>query len=127
MGGGMDMGGGVDDLGGPEGGDVGGAEETMDMGGAPEADAGEPVAESRKKKENLIKEILVYGKPKNSFFDEYMKKITESEESEDTSLGRVDAVSENFVINEELTSVVKKLDLFLEGVEETDEGNLLTD
>ena len=127
MGGGMDMGGGVDDLGGPEGGDVGGAEESMDMDSAPEADAGEPVSESRKKKDKIITEILTYGKPKNSFFDEYMNKIKEGIENEDTSLGRVETISNNFVINEELTSVVNKLDLFLEGVEETDEGNLLTD
>ena len=44
-GGDMDMGGGIDDLGGPEGGDVGGEEETMDMDSAPAADAGEPALE----------------------------------------------------------------------------------
>lgn len=119
-GGDMDMGGGIDDLGGPEGGDVGGEEETMDMGSAPAADAGEPVSEARKKKGEIIREILERGKPKNSFFDQYMKKITESEDSEDTSLGRVDVVNENLLINEELTSVAKKLDVFLEGVDDED-------
>lgn len=119
-GGDMDMGGGIDDLGGPEGGDVGGEEETMDMDSAPAADAGEPVSEARKKKGEIIREILERGKPKNSFFDQYMKKITESEDSEDTSLGRVDVVNENLLINEELTSVAKKLDVFLEGVDDED-------
>ena len=119
-GGGMDMGGGIDDLGGPEGGDVGGEEETMDMDSAPAADAGEPVSEARKKKGEIIREILERGTPKNSFFDQYMKKITESEDSEDTSLGRVDVVNENLLINEELTSVAKKLDVFLEGVDDED-------
>ena len=119
-GGDMDMGGGIDDLGGPEGGDIGGEEETMDMDSAPAADAGEPVSEARKKKGEIIREILERGKPKNSFFDQYMKKITESEDSEDTSLGRVDVVNENLLINEELTSVAKKLDVFLEGVDDED-------
>jgi hypothetical protein len=117
-GGGMDMGGGIDDLGGPEGGDVGGAEESMDMGGAPAADAGEPVAESRKKKENIITEILTYGKPKYSFFDEYMKKINEGVQKEENSLGRVETVSDSFIINEELNSIVGELDTIIS------EGNL---
>jgi hypothetical protein len=127
MGGGMDLGGGIDDLGGPEGGDVGGEEETMDMGSAPEADAGEPVSESRKKKNKIITEILTYGKPKKSFFDEYMKKINESAQNEENSLGRVEMVSDNFVINEELTSVVNKLDSFLESGGEIESGSILTE
>jgi hypothetical protein len=118
MGGGMDMGGGIDDLGGPEGEDIGGAEETMDMGGAPEADAGEPVAESRKPKENLIAELLVHGKIRDSFFDRYMKKINEGKENEENSLGRVETVSDSFVINEELNSIVGELDSIIS------EGNL---
>jgi hypothetical protein len=127
MGGGMDLGGGIDDLGGPEGGDVGGEEETMDMGSAPEADAGEPVSESKKKKNKIITEILTYGKPKNSFFDEYMKKINEGAQNEENSLGRVEMVSDNFIINEELTSVVNKLDSFLESGGELESGNILTE
>lgn len=113
MGGGPDMGGGIDDLGGPEGGDVGGAEESMDMGGAPEADAGEPVSESKKAKEKLITEILTYGKPKKSFFDEYVKKINEGAQMEENSLGRVETASDNFVINEELNSIVSELDAII--------------
>ena len=131
-GGGMDMGGGVDDLGGPEGGDVGGAEESMDMGGAPAADAGEPVAESRNgRKGNIIKEILTYGKPKKSYFDEYMAKINENISKEENSLGRVETVSDNFVINEELNSIVNELDTIIaEGnldeklKQDTDGGNI---
>lgn len=127
MGGGMDLGGGIDDLGGPEGGDVGGEEETMDMGGAPEADAGEPVSEAKKMKAKIIKEILVYGKPKNSYFDQYLKKIDENKQLEENSLGRVDVVNDNLVINEELTSIVKKLDTFLENTEGVEDNGILVD
>ena len=127
MGGGMDMGGGIDDLGGPEGGDVGGEEESMDMGGAPEADAGEPVSESRKNKDKLITEILTYGKPKNSFFDEYMKKINEDAQREEASLGRVETISDSFIINEELNSVVKELDTFLVEQSSENDSDILND
>ena len=114
MGGGMDMGGGVDDLGGPDGGDVGGEEESMDMGAAPEADAGEPVSESRKLKKNLLKEIVINNKPKKSYFDEYLNGIKKTSRNEETDLGRVDIVDSNFMINEELDAMAKKLDKFIE-------------
>ncbi len=114
MGGGMDMGGGVDDLGGPDGGDVGGDEESMDMDAAPEADAGEPVSESRKLKKNLLKEIVINNKPKKSYFDEYLNGIKKTSRNEETDLGRVDIVDSNFMINEELDAMAKKLDKFIE-------------
>lgn len=114
MGGGMDMGGGVDDLGGPDGGDVGGEEESMDMGAAPEADAGEPVSESRKVKKNLLKEIVINNKPEKSYFDEYLNGIKKASRNEETDLGRVDIVDSNFMINEELDAMAKKLDKFIE-------------
>lgn len=112
-GGGMpggDMGGGIDSLGGPEGGDVGGEEESMDMGSAPSADAGEPVSEARKAKKNLITEL--YTRKKKDYvpyFDQYMNKLLK-EEREENSLGRVETISDTFVINEELNSIVKELD-----------------
>ena len=128
MGGGMDMGGGVDDLGGPEGGDVGGAEESMDMGGAPEADAGEPVAESKKVAKNLITELyLNRGKKINTFFNEYINKIRGEETAGENSLGRVETVNKNFIINEELNSVVKELDTFLTEKGEGDGSEILND
>jgi hypothetical protein len=112
-GGGMpggDMGGGIDSLGGPEGGDVGGEEESMDMGSAPSADAGEPVSEARKAKKKLITEL--YTRKKKDYvpyFDQYMNKLLK-EEREENSLGRVETISDTFVINEELNSIVKELD-----------------
>jgi hypothetical protein len=107
---GGDMGGGIDSLGGPEGGDVGGAEESMDMGGAPAADAGEPVAEARRAKKNLITELYTHKKKDYvPYFDQYMNKLLK-EEREENSLGRVETISDTFVINEELNSIVKELD-----------------
>ena len=107
---GGDIGGGVDDLGGPEGMDVGGEEESMGMDNAPEADAGEPVSESKKAKKNLITELYTHKKKDYlPYFNQYMNKILK-EQPEENSLGRVDPVSETFVINEELNSIVKDLD-----------------
>lgn len=110
IGGGPDMGGGLDALGGPgEEGDIGGEEETMDMDAAPEADAGGTLSESRKMKKKLIKEIY-YGKPSEKYFNEYMKKLTEGKREEDVSLGRVETFNKDFIINEELNSIVNELD-----------------
>ena len=111
-GGGMpggDLGGGVDDLGGPEGMDVGGEEENMGMEGAPAADSGEQVAEAKKIKKNLITELYTRKKNYVPYFDQYMNKLLR-EQSDDTSLGRVESISEDFVVNEELNSIVKELD-----------------
>ena len=110
MGGGPDIGGGLDALGGPgEDSDVGGEEETMDMGAAPEADAGGTLSESKARDRNLIREIYT-KKPSKKYFDEYMKILTEEKRIEDTTLGRVETYSKNFIINEELNSVVAELD-----------------
>ena len=115
-GGGMpggDMGdmGGIDSLGGPEGEDVGGSEESMDMGGAPAADSGEPVAEAKKVKKNLITELYTHKKDDYvPYFDQYMKKLLKEKRDEENSLGRVETISDTFVINEELNSIVKELD-----------------
>lgn len=119
---GGDMGGGIDDLGGPEGMDVGGEEESMGMDSAPEADAGEPVSESKKAKKNLITELYT-RKKKNyvPYFDQYMNKILK-EQPEENSLGRVDPVSETFVINEELNSIVKDLDNVISEWKDNDES-----
>ena len=108
---GGDMGGGVDNLGGPEGEDVGGSEESMDMDSAPDADAGEPVSESRTAKKNLITELYTGNKNEHvSYFERYMKKLMKEHDEEENLQGRVEAISSNFIINEELNSIVKELD-----------------
>ena len=112
---GGDMGG-VDSLGGPEGGDVGGAEESMGMDAAPVADSGEAVAESRKAKKNLITELIEHAAGKKDYvpyFNQYINKITKEQREEETSLGRVETISENFIINEELNSIVGELDAII--------------
>lgn len=112
---GGDMGG-VDSLGGPEGGDVGGAEESMGMDAAPAADSGEAVAESRKAKKNLITELIEHAAGKKDYvpyFNQYINKITKEQREEETSLGRVETISENFIINEELNSIVGELDAII--------------
>ena len=82
----------------------------MDMGGAPSADAGEPVSEARKAKKNLITELYTHKKKDYvPYFDQYMNKLLK-EEREENSLGRVETISDTFVINEELNSIVKELD-----------------
>ena len=107
---GGDMGGGIDDLGGPEGMDVGGEEESMGMDSAPAADSGEQLSESKKSKKNLITELFTNRKKDyTTYFDQYMNKILK-EQSEENSIGRVDTISDNFVVNEELNSIVKELD-----------------
>ena len=127
-GGGMDMGGGIDDLGGPEGGDVGGGEESMDMDSAPEADAGEPVSESKRINKKIIKEIVTHNGIRNSFFDEYIKKLREGvEEEQGSGLGRVETYDKSFIINEELNSVMNDLDSFLDEKDKKDENNILKD
>ena len=108
--------GGVDSLGGPEGGDVGGAEESMGMDAAPAADAGETVAENKNAKKNLITELIEHAAGKKGYipyFEQYINKITKEQREDETSLGRVETVSDSFVINEELNSIVGELDAII--------------
>ena len=117
---GGDMGGdmgGIDSLGGPEGEDVGGEEESMGMDSAPAADSGEPVQESKKAKKNLITELLEHAAGKKGYtpyFEQYIEKIMKEQRDEETSLGRVEAISDSFVINEELNNIVGELDTIIQ-------------
>jgi hypothetical protein len=126
LGGGMD---GIDALGGPdESGDVGGEEEQMGMESAPAADSGEQISEVKNAKKKLITELYL-GKVSGgeSYFDQYMKEVLKEKREESDSMERVKTISENFIVNEELNSVVKELDSIIKDGFEDGMGEVLTD
>lgn len=120
MGGGGDFGSDLDMLGEPGGddmGDIDGEAGTVDMGGAPDADAGAPTMESTIKNKPLIVET--------DAFTSYLKKVKKSKKRPNNIVEhqKADIYNQNFFINEELNNLISELDLFAE----TNEQNELTE
>ena len=87
---------------GEEGNDVKGNEESVDMGDASNVDQGTPLQENRGR----------------VYFKQYMNML-HPEKALGSSIGRVKPISENMLINEELTDMAKQLDEIIGKDEET--------
>ena len=117
MGGGADFGSDLDMLGEPgddEMGDIGGESGSVDMGEAPEADAGEPTMESFTQNKPLIVE--------QNMFTNYLKKMKKSKNKPQHLVEhqKADIYSQNFFINEELNRLISELDVYTENVEQNE-------
>ena len=109
-GGGADFGSDLDTLGEPGGddmGDISGEAETVDMGAAPAADAGEVAMES----------IKLNGKTL----------LTEINHHNITEHKRADIYDKNFFINEELNKLINELNVYSEDVEENEITDIITE
>lgn len=118
--GGADFGSDLDMMGEPGGdemGDIGGEAGSVDMGAAPEADAGGMAMEHVKKDKPLLVE--------NNMFTAYLEEMKKKQNKikHIVEHQKADIYSQNFFINEELNNLISELDVFTESSEQ----NELTD
>lgn len=118
--GGADFGSDLDMMGEPGGdemGDIGGETGSVDMGAAPEADAGGMAMEHVKKDKPLLVE--------NNMFTAYLEEMKKKQNKikHIVEHQKADIYSQNFFINEELNNLISELDVFTESSEQ----NELTD